>query len=74
MQSTTPTLSRRQKTAGHDHHLWNNHGTWWFHATEHRTDGTAMRIRLNLRTRDVTKARRIRDRILTNHSPSTTQS
>jgi len=74
MQAITPTLSCRQKTAGPDHHLWNNHGSWWFHGTEHRTDGTATRIRLSLRTRDVTKARRIRDRILTNHNPSTIRS
>jgi hypothetical protein len=74
MPSIAPTLSRRQQTAGLDHHLWNNHGSWWIHATEHRTDGTATRIRCNLRTRDVTKARRLRDRILTNHSPTTIQS
>jgi hypothetical protein len=57
-------ISRRQKIAGPNHHLWNNHGSWWFHGTEHRPDGTAIRIRRNLRTRDLAKARIIRDRIL----------
>ena len=64
MNATLPTLSTRQKTAGENHHLWNNHGSWWFHCTEHRPDGTARRTRLNLKTRDLSEARRERDRIL----------
>jgi hypothetical protein len=68
--ATAPTLSCRQKTAGSDHHLWNNHGTWWFHGTEHRADGTARRVRLSLRTRDADKARRLRDAILSRHAPA----
>ena len=64
----TPILSRRQKTTGANHHLWNNHGTWWFHGTEHRPDGTAARIRVSLRTDDIAMARRLRDRILTKHT------
>jgi hypothetical protein len=62
-----PVLSRRQKSVGPDHHLWNNHGGWWFHGTEHRPDGSARRIRVNLRTRDVSRARELRDRILARH-------
>jgi hypothetical protein len=64
MHAILPTLSNRQKTAGQNHHLWNNHGSWWFHGTEHRPDGTARRTRSNLKTRDVSEARRKRDRIL----------
>ena len=64
MPTTVSTLSTRQKTAGENHHLWDNHGRWWFHGTEHRPDGTATRIRVNLRTRDLAEARRKRDRVL----------
>ena len=62
--TTAPTLSRRQKTAGANHHLWNNHGTWWFHGTVHLPDGTAERVRVNLKTDDLSKARSRRDSIL----------
>ena len=68
MTTAIPTLSRRQKTAGPNHHLWDNHGTWWFHGTEHRPDGTAGRVRVNLRTSDPVTARNLRDRILDRHS------
>ena len=66
--TAAPTISRRQKTAGPNHHLRNNHGTWWFHSTEHRTDGTAARIRVSLRTEDIVVARRLRDGILDRHA------
>lgn len=62
--TTAPTLSRRQKTTGPNHHLWDNHGTWWFHGTVHLPNGTAQRIRVSLRTRDEAKARQRRDTIL----------
>ena len=62
--TTAPTLSRRQKTTGPNHHLWDNHGTWWFHGTVHLPNGTAQRIRVSLRTRDGAKARQRRDAIL----------
>ncbi len=58
-------LSTRQRTAGHDHHLWDNHGTWWFHGTFHLPDGTAERVRTNRRTKCVREARRLRDRLVT---------
>jgi hypothetical protein len=61
--ATAPVLSRRQKTDGPNHHLWNNHGTWWFHGTFHQPNGTKERLRVNLRTRDLAKARSKRDRI-----------
>jgi hypothetical protein len=60
----SPVLSRRQKPAGANHHLWNNHGTWWFHGTFHLPDYTARRIRRSLATRDLRQARALRDRIL----------
>lgn len=62
--TTAPTLSRRQKTAGANHHLWNNHGTWWFHGTVHLPNGTAERVRVNLKTADLTRARLLRDHVL----------
>ena len=68
MTTATPTLSRRQKAIGPNHHLWDNHGTWWFHGTEHRPDGTAARIRVSLRTDDIVVARKHRDRILAKYT------
>jgi len=73
MSITAPTLSRRQKTDGPNHHLWNNHGTWWVHCTVHHREGTAERFRSNLGTRDIEEARRKRDlifRILNGESPA----
>lgn len=61
--TATPTISRRQKTAGPNHHLWNNHGTWWFHGTVHLPDGTAERVRVNLKTDVLPIARNRRDSI-----------
>lgn len=60
----TPILSRRQKPDGPNHHLWNNHGTWWLHYTIQMPDFTKWRLRRNLHTTDVEKARQLRDRIL----------
>jgi len=46
-----------------NHHLWNNHGTWWVHATVLR--GVVQeRIRQSLRTKDPVEARRLRDEFL----------
>jgi hypothetical protein len=47
-----------------DHHLWNNHGTWWCHYTVHLPNYTKHRVRLSLQTSDVREARRLRDRLL----------
>lgn len=74
-----PVISRRQKLAGPNHHLWNNHGTWWFHGTLHLPDYTSRRVRVNLRTDDLSSARRHRDSILAgrgfqNSQPSTVAS
>lgn len=64
MNAQAPVLSRRQKIAGINHHLWNNHGIWWFHGTVHLPNGTAERVRLSLRTRHIENARSRRDQIL----------
>ena len=65
-----PTLSRRQKASRQNHHLWNNHGSWWFHGTFHLGDGTRARPRVNLKTRCLTEARRKRDQLITRFSSS----
>jgi hypothetical protein len=65
MTTCQPILSRRQRPVGENHHLWNNHGTWWFHGTVHQPDGTSERVRCSLKTTDPSVARRRRDRILT---------
>jgi hypothetical protein len=67
-QITSPVISRRQKTARPNHHLWDNHGNWWFHGTFHLPDGTAERVRVNLRTNEIETARLRRDHILTGRS------
>lgn len=64
MNSTDIVISRRQKSSGPNHHLWNNHGTWWLHCTLHLPDFTKWRLRRNLRTSDLHTARQLRDRIL----------
>jgi hypothetical protein len=64
MKPDTIVISRRQKADGPNHHLWNNHGTWWLHCTIHLPDFTKWRLRKNLRTSDVHIARQLRDRIL----------
>ena len=62
---TTPTPSLRVNPDNPNHHLWNNHGTWWLHYTLHLPDYTARRIRSSLRTRDLHEARSKRDEHLT---------
>ena len=47
-----------------NHHLWNNHGTWWLHYTLHFPDYTRRRIRRSLGTTELDEARRRRDAIL----------
>ncbi|WP_193213034.1 hypothetical protein [Luteolibacter marinus] len=69
MTPTHPTLSHRQKTPAENHHLWNNHGTWWFHGTFHQSDGTGERARVNLKTRCLSEARRKRDHLIQRFSP-----
>jgi len=47
-----------------NHHLWNNRGTWWCHFTLHRSDYTAERIRVSLKTHSLDEARTRRDELL----------
>ncbi|HMD60041.1 MAG TPA: hypothetical protein VKG78_01335 [Opitutaceae bacterium] len=44
-----------------NHHLWNNHGTWFLHYTVHPTQFTKERIRRSLGTKDLAVARGRRD-------------
>ena len=60
------TLSVRVNQENPDHHLWNNHGTWWLHYTLHLPDYTKRRIRKSLGTRDLGQARTLRDELLAN--------
>ncbi len=57
-------LALRLNAANPNHHLWNNHGTWWCHYTLHEPDYTKRRVRVSLGTPDVAEARRRRDLLL----------
>ena len=59
------TINIRLNPANPDHHLWNNHGTWFIHYTLHRSDFTKQRVRTSLRTGDRQAARQRRDECLT---------
>lgn len=52
-----------------DHHLWNNHGTWWCHFTLHLPDFTKRRVRCSLATHSLAEARRRRNRLLAADGP-----
>lgn len=56
-------IALRINDGNENHHLWNNRGVWWCHVTVHKPDSTAERLRFSLRTRDIHKARTLRDRI-----------
>jgi len=45
-----------------NHHIMLNRGTWWCNVTV-RTEVTSERIRFSLKTKDVDKARKRRDRV-----------
>jgi hypothetical protein len=53
--------SLRVDTENPNHHLWDNHGTWFLHYTIHPTPFTKERIRRSLGTKDVNVARQRRD-------------
>ena len=57
--STLPGI--RVRAENENHHLWNNHGTWFLHYTVHPTPFTKERIRRSLGTKDVRVARERRD-------------
>jgi hypothetical protein len=56
--------SIRIPPSGNNHHLWNNHGTWWCHFTVHRPDFTKQRVRRSTGTHRIDEARQIRDFLL----------
>src|ERR1700722_7156019 len=64
MSTTIQAPSIRIRTENPNHHLWNNHGTWFLHYTVHPTPFTKERIRCSLGTKDLTTARRQRDHFL----------
>jgi hypothetical protein len=51
----------RVRAENENHHLWNNHGTWFLHYTIHPTPFTKERIRRSLGTKDIQVARERRD-------------
>jgi len=51
----------RVRAENENHHLWNNHGTWFLHYTVHPTPFTKERIRRSLGTKDIKVARERRD-------------
>lgn len=62
--TTTAHTSIRTNSANPNHHLWNNHGTWWLHYTLHEGP-TKRRVRRSLSTDCIELARRRRDAHLT---------
>lgn len=58
-----PRLRIRVSPENPDHHLWNNHGTWFIHYTVHPTPFTKERVRRSLGTRILATARERRDAI-----------
>ena len=61
--NTRTKLAVRIDGSNPDHHLWCNNGTFWLHCTVHLGDGSALRLRRSLRTRDRSEARLRRDKI-----------
>jgi len=64
MTTTTPDAplpGLRLSTDNPNHHLWNNHGTWFLHYTTHPTPFTKERIRRSLGTKSLETARERRD-------------
>ena len=61
MNALAPINGTRARAENPNHHLWNNHGTWFLHYTTHPTEFTKERIRRSLGTKDVLVARERRD-------------
>jgi len=60
---TMSKLSIRTNPENPNHHLWNNHGTWFVHYVVHPTPWTKERVRRSLGTRSIEEARRRRDEL-----------
>ena len=58
------TKMAKRAEANPDHHLWNNHGTWFVHYTEYPTPITKQRVRKSLKTKCLEVARQRRDQLL----------
>ena len=63
MSTLTPLHQRRVWAENPNHHLWNNHGTWFVHYTIHPTPITKERVRRSLGTKNLELARVRRDRV-----------
>jgi hypothetical protein len=61
MNTVTSLPGIRVRAENENHHLWNNHGTWFLHYTVHPTPFTKERIRRSLGTKEVEVARARRD-------------
>jgi hypothetical protein len=61
MSTIAQILGIRVRTENPNHHLWNNHGTWFLHYTVHPTPYTKERVRRSLGTKDLIIARARRD-------------
>ena len=57
-------LSIRTNPENPNHHLWNNHGTWFVHYVVHPTPFTKERVRRSLGTKSLEQARQLRDAVL----------
>ncbi len=64
MSTTLQIPSIRIRPENPNHHLWDNHGTWFLHYTVHPTPFTKERVRCSLGTKDLETARRHRDDFL----------
>ena len=61
MNALTTLPGIRVRSENPNHHLWNNHGTWFLHYTVHPTPFTKERIRRSLGTKDIRVAVERRD-------------
>jgi hypothetical protein len=66
MTTLTSLPGIRVRAENENHHLWNNHGTWFLHYTVHPTPFTKQRIRRSLGTKDIAVARARRDAFFEN--------
>ena len=55
--------SRRHRSGGLNHHIWNNNGVWFAHFTVHPSPVTKERVRCSLNTKSVVEARKRRDEL-----------
>jgi hypothetical protein len=63
-------LAVRIDAGNPDHHLLNNHGTWWMHYTLDLGGLRTKRVRRSLGTTDRTEARRPRDALFQGFGPA----